>query len=52
MWTAEESRRIRDLNHTASRRLIDWIEQFDNPVLRLDDLEGIRDGSDWRGVHS
>jgi IS605 OrfB family transposase len=48
----KESRRIRDLNHTASRRLIDWIEQFENPVLRLEDLEGIRDGSDWRGVHS
>ncbi|MDH5018813.1 RNA-guided endonuclease InsQ/TnpB family protein [Halobacterium rubrum] len=48
----KESRRIRDLNHTASRRLIDWIEQFENPVLRLEDLEGIRAGSDWRGVHS
>ena len=48
----KESRRIRDLDHTASRRLIDWIGQFDNPVLRLEDFEGIRDGSDRRGVHS
>ncbi|PSQ38890.1 transposase [Halobacteriales archaeon SW_5_70_135] len=48
----KESRRIRELNHTASRRLIDWIEQFETPVLRLEDLEGVRDGSDWRGVHS
>jgi IS605 OrfB family transposase len=48
----KESRRIRDLNHKASRHLIDWAEQFDNPVLRLEDLDGIRDASDWRGVHS
>ena len=48
----KESRRIRDLNHTASRRLIDWVEQFETPVLRIENLEGIRDGSDWRDVHS
>nr|WP_246279845.1 transposase [Natronomonas salina] len=48
----KEQRRIRDLNHTASRRLIDWAQQFENPVLKLEDVEGIRAGSDWRGVHS
>ena len=48
----KEERRIRDLNHKASRRLIDWAEQFENPVLKVEDLEGIREGSDWRGVHS
>jgi IS605 OrfB family transposase len=48
----KEGRRIRDLNHKASRRLIDWATQFTNPVLKMEDLEGIRDGSDWRGVHS
>jgi len=48
----KEERRIRDLNHKASRRLIDWAEQFENPVLKIEDLKGIREGSDWRGVHS
>jgi IS605 OrfB family transposase len=48
----KEERRIRDLNHNASRRLIDWAQQFENPVLKIEDLDGIRDGSDWRGVHS
>ena len=48
----KEQRRIRDTNHKASRRLIDWAKQFENPVLKIEDLEGIRQGSDWRGVHS
>jgi putative transposase len=48
----KEKRRVRDLSHDASRRLIDWTIQFENPVLKLEDLDGIREGSDWRGVHS
>lgn len=48
----KEGRRIRDLNHKASRHLIDWAQQFENPVLKIEDLEGIREGSNWRGVHS
>nr|WP_245853119.1 hypothetical protein [Natrinema ejinorense] len=40
----KEKRRIRDLNHKASRRLIDWAQQFENPVLKIEDLEGIREG--------
>jgi IS605 OrfB family transposase len=26
--------------------------QRENPGLKIEDLEGIREGSDWRGVHS
>jgi len=37
----KEERRIRDLNHTTSRRLIDWAKQFENPVLKIEDLEGL-----------
>lgn len=48
----KEQRRIRDINHKASRRLIDWAQQFEDPHLKLEDLEDIREGSDWRGVHS
>lgn len=48
----KEQRRIRDCNHNASRRLIDWAQQFEDPVLKLEDLDGIRAGSEWSGVHS
>ena len=47
-----ELRRITDLNHKLSRRLITFAEQFENPVIRMEDLEGIRKNSSWSGVHS
>ena len=48
----KEQRRIKDLNHKLSRRLITFAEQFGNPVIRMEDLEGIRENSSWSGVHS
>jgi IS605 OrfB family transposase len=48
----KEERRIKDLNHTLSRRLLEFAEQFENPVIRMEDLEGIRENSSWSGVHS
>jgi hypothetical protein len=27
-------------------------DQFENPVIRMEDLEGIRETSSWSGVHS
>ena len=48
----KEERRIRNLNHKASRRLIDWAQQFEDPVLKIEDLEDIRGESDWDGIHS
>jgi transposase len=47
-----EQRRITDLNHKLSRRLITFAEQFENPVIRMEDLEGIRENSSRSGVHS
>ena len=29
-----------------------FAEQFENPVIRMEDLEGIRENSSWSGVHS
>ena len=48
----KEHRRIRDLNHSLSKRLVEFAAQFDNPLIRLEDLEGIRDRTGWSGVHS
>ncbi len=48
----KECRRIQDMNHTLSKRLIKYASQFENPVIKLEDLENIRDGSEWNGVHS
>jgi IS605 OrfB family transposase len=48
----KEQRRIKDLNHKLSRRLITFAEQFENPVIRMEDLEDIRENSSWSGVHS
>ena len=48
----KEHRRIRDLNHTLSKRLVEFAAQFDNPLIRLEDLEEIRDRTGWSGVHS
>jgi putative transposase len=48
----KEQRRIKELNHTLSRRLITFAEQFENPVIKLEELEGIRKNSSWSGVHS
>lgn len=48
----KEQRRSKDLNHTLSRRLIPFAEQFENPVIKLEDLEGIRENSSWAGGHS
>ncbi|SDJ69799.1 transposase, IS605 OrfB family, central region [Halovenus aranensis] len=48
----KEYRRIQDANHTLSKRLVEYASQFENPVIKLEDLEGIRDGSEWHGVHS
>lgn len=48
----KEHRRIRDLNHTISRRLVDFADEFEHPVIRIETLEGIRDRTEWSGVHS
>ena len=48
----KEQRRIKDLNHKLSCRLITFAEQFENPVIRIEDLENIRENSSWSGVHS
>ncbi|ERG96785.1 MAG: transposase, IS605 OrfB family, central region [Haloquadratum walsbyi J07HQW2] len=48
----KETRRIQDLNHTLSRRLITFAEQFEDPVMKVEDLEDIRENSSWSGVHS
>jgi IS605 OrfB family transposase len=31
---------------------ITFAEQFENPVIRIEDLEDIRENSSWSGVHS
>ncbi len=48
----KEQRRIKDLNHNLSRRLITFAEQFENTVIRMEDLEEIRENSSRSGVHS
>lgn len=48
----KEYRRIQDANHTLSKRVVEYASQFENPVIKLEDLDGIRDGSEWNGVHS
>lgn len=48
----KEYRRIQDLNHTLSKRLVEYAGQFENPVIKLEDLEGIRENGGWSGVHS
>ncbi|ERG94786.1 MAG: transposase, IS605 OrfB family, central region [Haloquadratum walsbyi J07HQW2] len=47
-----KKRRIQDLSHKFSRRLITFAEQFENPVIKIEDLENIRENSSWSGVHS
>lgn len=48
----KEHRRIRDLNHELSKQLVAFASQFDNPVLKIERLDGIRDRTGWSGVHS
>jgi len=48
----KEQRRIKDLNHKFSQRLIAFAEQFENPLVRIEDLEGIRENSSWSGIHT
>jgi len=48
----KEYRRIQDANHTLAKRLIEYACQFENPVIKLEDLEGIRNGNEWNGLHS
>ncbi|PSQ28727.1 transposase [Halobacteriales archaeon QS_9_68_17] len=48
----KEYRRIEDANHTLSKRLVEYASQFSNPVIKLEDLENIRAGSEWNDVHS
>ncbi|UHQ96039.1 IS200/IS605 family accessory protein TnpB-related protein [Natrinema halophilum] len=48
----KENRRITDLNHKLSHRLITFAEQFETPVIRMEDLDGIPENSSWSGVHS
>jgi IS605 OrfB family transposase len=48
----KKQRRIKDLNHKLSRRLITCAEQFENPVIKMEDLEDIRENSSWSGAHS
>ena len=48
----KEYLRIEDANHTLSKRLVEYASQFSSPVIKLEDLETIRDGSEWNGVHS
>ena len=52
VWVDKEQRRIKDLNHKLSRRLITFAEQFENPVIKLKELGGIRKNSSWSGIHS
>ncbi len=48
----KENLRIKDLNHKLSRQLINYAKQYRNPVIKMEDLEDIREGSNWKGVHS
>ncbi len=48
----KKQRQVKDLNHTLSRRLTTFAEQFENPVIRIEDFEHIRENSSWSGVHS
>lgn len=48
----KEQRRIKDMNHKLSRQLVEFASKFENAVIRMEDLEGIRDGNGWDGVHS
>lgn len=38
--------------HTLSHRLIDFADQFENSVVRIETLEGISDRIGWSGVFS
>jgi IS605 OrfB family transposase len=49
---ADNERRIKDLTHIFSRRLITFAEQFENLVIRMEGLEGICEDSSWLGVRS
>jgi putative transposase len=44
--------RSRREQRKLSRRLITFAEQFKNPVIKLEDLEGIRKNSSWSAIHS
>lgn len=39
---SKEARVVRDMNHKISRALVDFAVRFPNPVLRMEDLSGIR----------
>jgi IS605 OrfB family transposase len=48
----KEQRRVTHLNHTLSRCLIEFADQFDEPLIRIEDLGEIRERCPWSGVHS
>lgn len=48
----KKHRRIRDLNHTLSKRLVEFAKEVNDPVLKMEDLEDIRENSEWSRVHS
>ncbi|WP_267643889.1 transposase [Haloarchaeobius amylolyticus] len=48
----KEHRRMTTLNHTLSRRLVEFTAQFEDPVLRIENLDGIQERCPWPGVHS
>lgn len=52
-----EKRFVHDQLHQVSRRVVEWVEQFDDPVFVFEDLKDMRDSIDYgtrmnRRLHS
>ena len=52
-----EKQFVHDQLHQVSRRVVDWAEQFENPVIVFEDLKDMRDGIEYgtrmnRRLHS
>ena len=53
----KEQRFVHDQLHTVSRRVVEWIQRFDSPVIVFEDLKDMRDGIEYgtrlnRRLHS
>jgi transposase, IS605 OrfB family, central region len=53
----KEQRFVHDQLHTVSRRVVEWIQRFDTPVIVFEDLKDIRDDIEYgtqmnRRLHS
>ena len=53
----KEQRFVHDQLHTVSRRVVEWIQQFDTPVIVFEDLKDMRDDIEYgtrvnRRLHS